>query len=305
MNWVRSIEIAILLIFAMTSGAVAQQDHVAILQVGDAQGLFIVNVPDESQPPDNKLQFASVDNWCAPLAAANALVFLDMDLSDNPTVEWATGVCGGLNPLLLSEYLGYFMTTNGEGSPDRENASQRLPGTLLQDIPDAISQLVSWHGNEWSEPPFLEPINKSVYEWDVMLAGKDAAFDFLLASIEAGIPPIICFSYWNPTVEGNERIEINKETGLIHFASWGVALDATDVLHKHDPKVPVEVWNEKQGIGHCVTGVGFIKGDPDGVDGPLAEQIWVIVHDNWETTPENIAIAWNHVTEVVVYAPRQ
>ena len=72
------------------------------------------------------------------------------------------------------------------------------------------------------------------------------------------------------------------------------------MLHKENLKVPNEKWNEKQGIGHAVTAVGFLEGDPDG-SGPLPETRWVIVHDNWASTPENIAIPWKNINGVVFF----
>jgi len=41
-----------------------------------------------------------------------------------------------------------------------------------------------------------------------------------------------------------------------------------------------------------VTGVGYVLDwDPDG-SGPLPVDDYVIVHDNWPTTPRNVAIPW-------------
>ena len=54
---------------------------------------------------------------------------------------------------------------------------------------------------------------------------------------------------------------------------------------------PEEYWTYGD-IGHAVTGVGYkLNWDPDGA-GPIPSADWVIVHDNWATTPENVAIPW-------------
>ncbi len=299
---IRSAGIACLMVIMLVVGSLAEQAGVAPLQVGDAEGLFIVNVPDASQPPGNILRFQSVDNWCAPLAAANALVFLDQ-----AEMEWAHSVSGGLAPLLVSEYLGYFMATNGEGSRARENAQRRLSGTLLKDISAGVSEFVRWDRDKLYDTPPPELIEKSGVDWRVELAEgtvMDEPLAFFLGSIEAGIPPVVCFSYWNPVVVEKEELAVGDENVLVYFASWGDRIASTGVLHKADPKVPAEVWDEKQAIGHAVTGVGFIKGDPDGDRGPLPNTFWAIVHDNWAATPENIAIPWDHVAGVVVYVPR-
>ena len=297
------IGIVLLVLIAMVGGIAAQQDHVAELKVGDAAGLFILNVPDASQPPSNTLHFHSVDNWCAPLAAANSIVFLDLVTE----LDWAHGVTGGLAPLELSEYLGYFMATNGEGSPDRENSRHHSSGTLRKDIPPGVMEYVRWDRDNLYETPPPELIEKRGLDWHSELVEGNAweePLDSLLGSIEKQIPPVACFTYWNPVIIEKEKIEIGSEKVLLYFAEWGEHLSSTQVLHKENPKVPIEEWNEKEGIGHAVTVVGFIKGDPDGERGPLPNTLWVIVHDNWASTLENIVIPWDHVAGVVVFAPR-
>jgi len=298
------IGIVLLVLIAMVGGIAAQQDHVAELKVGDAAGLFIHNVPDASQPPSNTLHFHSVDNWCAPLAAANSIVFLDLVVG----VDWAHGVTGGgIEVWDLSEYLGYFMATNGEGSPDRENSRHHSSGTLRKDIPPGVMEYVRWDRDNLYETPPPELIEKRGLDWHSELVEGNAweePLDSLLGSIEKQIPPVACFTYWNPVIIEKEEVEIGSEKVLLYFAEWGEHLSSTEMLHKENPKVPIEEWNEKEGIGHAVTVVGFIKGDPDGERGPLPNTLWVIVHDNWASTLENIVIPWDHVAGVVVFAPR-
>ncbi|MBC7222501.1 hypothetical protein H5T56_05935 [Candidatus Bipolaricaulota bacterium] len=78
------------------------------------------------------------------------------------------------------------------------------------------------------------------------------------------------------------------------------------MLRKEDPKVPEEQWDEKKDegrrIGHAVTGVGWFKGDPDG-HGLLPNTLWVIVHDTWSTTPQDVAVPWNYVRGLVRLGP--
>lgn len=294
----------VILAFAITVvGVAVPEEYVEEVGIGDAVGLFILNVPDASQPPSNTLHFHSVDNWCAPLAAANSIVFLDLVVE----FDWAHGVTGGLDPLELSEYLGYFMATNGEGSPDRENARCHSSGTFRKDIPPGVMEYARWDRDNLYETPPPELIDKSGLDWRSELVEGDAwdePLDFLMGSIEEQIPPVACFTYWNPVVVEKEEVGIGSEKVLLYFAEWGVQLSSTEVLHKENPKVPIEEWDEKEGIGHAVTVVGFIKGDPDGASGPLPNTLWVIVHDNWASTPENIVIPWDHVAGVVVFAPR-
>jgi len=285
------------LTFAITVvGAALSEEYGGEVHVGDAAGSFIHKVPDACQPPNNVLHFHSVDNWCAPLATANSIVFLDSVVG----LDWARGVTGGLDPLKISEYLGYFMATNGEGSPDRENAQQRLPGTLSEDIGPGIVDFAVWDGRE---PPHVPTLEKERYEWKAVRFDEqvddELLFEFLAKFVSGtGVPPILCFTYWNP--EEMATFNLEPDGTPICFATWGESLSSTEILHKENPKVPNEEWNEKQGIGHAVTAEGFLKGDPDG-SGPLPETRWVIVHDNWATTAENVAIPWKNVNGIVFF----
>ena len=75
----------------------------------------------------------------------------------------------------------------------------------------------------------------------------------------------------------------DPETGeTVDVFDWG-----TPVSYSTDP---IEYWDE--GIGHAVTGVGYVfSWAPDG-SGPLPTNYYVVVHDNWASTPTNVAIPW-------------
>ncbi len=288
----------VILVFAITVvGAAVPEEYVEEVGIGDAAGLFILNVPDASQPPSNTLHFHSVDNWCAPLATANSIVFLDLVVE----FDWAHGVTGGLDPLDLSEYLGYFMATNGEGSPDRENSQRCLPGTLSEDIGPGILDFAVWDGHE---PPDVPPLEKEQVKWEAVHLDEQVEDELLFKLLvefiyQTGVPPILSFTYWNPMIVKEEKI--GEEKILTYFAAWGEPLSSTEMLHKENPKVPNEEWNEKEGIGHAVTAVGFFEGDPDGASGPLPSTLWVIVHDNWASTPQNLAIPWENINGIVFF----
>jgi hypothetical protein len=292
----------VILAFAITVvGAAVPEEYVEEISVGDAAGSFIHNVPDASQPPSNILHFHSVDNWCAPLAAANSIVFLDLVVE----FDWAHGVTGGLDPLELSEYLGYFMATNGEGSPDRENAQQGVPGTLSKDIGPGILDFAVWDGHE---PPDVSPLEKEQVKWEAVHLDQqvddELLFKLLVEFIwETGVPPILSFTYWNPMIVKEEKI--GEEKILTYFAAWGEPIASTQEIRPEKPEeekkseVPVEYWDAS--VGHAVTAVGFLEGDPDGARDPLPNTLWVIVHDNWASTAENIAIPWKNINGIVFF----
>jgi len=288
----------VILTFAVAIvGLAVTEEYVEEVGVGNARGLFINEVPDASQPPSNTFGLHSVDNWCAPLAAANSIVFLDLVVG----LDWAHGVTGRLDPLELSEYVGYFMTTNGEGDPYRENARQRLPGTLSEDIGPGILDFAVWDGHDVPAPD-VPRLEKEQFKWQAVYFDQqvddELLFEFLAKFVSGGFPPVLCFTYWN----SEERATFNLEPNgtRVSFATWREPLSSTKMLQKENPKVPNEEWNEKQAIGHAVTAVGFVEGDPD-ESGPLPNTRWVIVHDNWASTPENIAIPWKNINGIVFF----
>lgn len=262
--------------------AAAPEDQLRHVVGGGVEGFYILNVPDGSQPPPNPLGVPSVDNWCAPLAAANALVFLDQVAE----ADWARGATGGLAPGTLSAYLGHFMAMNGAGSPDRANARARRPGTLTEDIPAGIVDFAAWAGNPHPAPcgkkPSGGPPSSSAGTSGTRPSSKPTPRASRGGSPSSSVSPTGTLS-----TPGGDPVTLTAY-------GWGEPLGSTASLRKEDPKVPEEEWDEKGGIGHAVTGVGVVKD---------RERVWVIVHDTWSTTPEDVAIPWDHVVALVRLGP--
>jgi hypothetical protein len=135
-------------------------------------------------------------------------------------------------------------------------------------------------------PPFALPAGKLGYNW---LVGWncDTSYNLTLNlyknDINSGLPLVVSFDYWNPLFGINVTDPQSGET--ISVYDWGPNYGQS---YYPDPE---EVWNYGS-IGHAVTGVGYILNwDPDGA-GPLPLTDYVIVHDNWPTTPENVAVPW-------------
>jgi hypothetical protein len=193
----------------------------------------------------------------------------------------AQNVNAGLIDKTVAEYLGYFMDTNNIGSLARANPG--MPGTLDVDIIPGAWEFVYWDGaHPFLTPPPALPLGKLGYNW-TMTPDWAQGLAFYMAEIDAGRPLVVSFVYWNPVDE--DIAVVDPETGeTIDVFSWGEWAGGS-----HDPN-PEEYWNDD--VGHAVTGVGYkLNWDPDGA-GPLPEDDYVIVHDNWSTTPENVAIPW-------------
>lgn len=262
-----------------------------------AGSTVIPDVPDTSQPPNQTLITTNpATNYCAPMAMTNILYYWDVIMGHAN----AAGVTAGLASDILAEYVGYFMDTNNTGSPDRFNGTMFMgaPGTYAADIGPGTLDFIRWDAThpfpvipDPGRAPAL-PAGKSGYDWTVATQyqiplGDEAGFDMYMAEIDAGRPLVVSFKFWNP-----EYLDVrfaDEATGeVLYLYAWGDVVETSE-----DPQ---ELWNMgygEEGIGHAVTGVGYVPDwDPDGSTGPLPAQDYVIVHDNWARTPENIAIPW-------------
>jgi len=250
-------------------------------------GTLIAGVPDtnqSNQPPQSPTQTIPstvlITNYCAPMAVVNILEYWDVVMGHANAVD----VNAGLIPETAAEYIGYFMNTNDNGSPDRLTKGAGHTGTVDPDIGPGTLEFVRWDaGNPFpiglvpAPPPEL-PTGKIGYVWAVA-PDMAVGLPFYTGEIDAGRPLVVCFSYWNPDPTGIQ--ETDPATGeTIDVFKWG--------LERYSSEDPEEQWEEGI-IGHAVTGVGYILNwDPDG-SGP---KDYVIVHDNWPTTPRNVAIPW-------------
>jgi hypothetical protein len=252
----------------------------------EAQVMIIPDVPDLQQPIDPWWGNLP-DNACAPVSAANICVYWDDSLHHSNAV--------GLNSRLIADsvpsFLYYFMGTNGMGDPTRANPSFYgiTPGTITMDIDTGFKEYVRWDTSNmfFTPKPFSIPASKKGFDWKIE---KDEVmgFHFHLNEIELRRPDIVVFKYWNPDTTG---IVMANDMGgdSIHFFLWDTAVSSADFPHPHEDWYFDEKPNS---VGHAVTGVGYLMGwDPDG-GGPIPMTDWIICHDNWATTPVNIAIPW-------------
>lgn len=249
-----------------------------------ALDIFIIaDVPDTNQPATQILPTTVLNtNYCAPMAMVNILGYWDVVMGHS-NAENLTAFQQPPNLKTVAEYLGYFMDTNNFGSPVRANPG--FLGTLDVDIMPGTLEFVRWDiaNPGVPVPPFGLPAGKLGYNWVVTPDYGIVGLDFYTDEIDAGRPLVTCFTYWNPVDE--DIAVVDPETGeTIDVFSWG------DWMAGSMPPNPEEYWTDD--IGHAVTGVGYILDwDPDG-SGPLGEDDYVIVHDNWPTTPRNVAIPW-------------
>jgi len=248
---------------------------------------FIDEVPDTNQPATMTLPTTILNtNYCAPIAMVNILGYWDVVMGHS-NAENLTDFQQPPNLKTVAEYLGWFMNTNGFGIGSPPRANPGALGTYDIDIMPGTVEFVRWdiaHNPPLPPPPpFPLPTGKLGYDWVVTPDYGIVGLDFYTDEIDAGRPLVVSFDYWNPAPVGINYTD-PESAEVIHVFDWGDELPCS-----YYPN-PEECWDAD--IGHAVTGVGYILDwDPDG-SGPLGEDDYVIVHDNWPTTPINVAIPW-------------
>lgn len=252
----------------------------------NSQMMTIQKVPDFQQPIDNWWG-NNPFNTCAPVSAANICVYWDDSLHHSN----AMGLNSNTIPDSIPSYLAYFMGTNGEGDTTRANPMifGTTPGTIMMDIDTGFQEYVRWDSNNTflMPKPFSLPASKEGFDWKIE---KDEVMGFHkhMEEVDARRPDIVVFKYWNIDSAGF-ALKDEMDPDSIHFFLWDTA-----VIHSTPPHIPEEWYYDEKtnSVGHAVTGMGYLFGmDPDDA-GPLPFGDWIICHDNWSTTPKNVAIPW-------------
>ena len=247
------------------------------------QQAFIRNVPDNSQPPANTLPSSSdTTNYCAPFALLNVIEYWD-SVQMHP---YARGLLAGLPSNEIAEYIGWFMDTNNQGSSARENGNIRpaAKGTYVLDQWYGAEEYLLFNTNNNFLFPYTIPSQKKSYGWDVQLVPVPE-FMIFKEEIDLGNPVKLDFMYWNisPTSEYIYDPEFAEDTIFIY--EWGSVVNESGTVDERDPS---ESWNLQEGdssIGHAVTAIGYLENY-------VQDTSYVIVHDNWANTPQNIAVPW-------------
>jgi hypothetical protein len=274
--------------------------------------------------------------WCAPTSAANVAGhwgdYHGMPVADgvacpNSATAWAAGpdwqdyLADGtglrpdpndgspppLPPLNWPTDIGYCMDTNQRGNPDFSNGPHA--GTYLKDIHagllmhlQTLTTLGVWttgtqgRGFAAGNAPAGGPA--------VLHPAAAAAFAEIVAEIDAGRAMIVCFSNWGIQLAGYSPLPGSGQGEAsfpVHFYAFGRG--------NGDPWENDEEWNYDDGaggLGHAVTAVGYLM--PGDALNPEPGTPWVIVHDNVQQTPRNVAVpvifpAWVANTNAVHSCP--
>jgi hypothetical protein len=248
---------------------------------------FIKNVPDYSQPPTDSLPSTlNKTNYCAPFALMNIVSYWD-SIQQHP---YALGEKAALPATECTEYIGWLMDTNDQGSNVRDNGNTRLSaaGTYAFDQWWGSLEYIEFDTAHIYGFPYTVPQLKRGYGWDIQMI---PVADFLpfKAEIDSGNPVVIDFLYWIIYKTGEKYYNTDFASDTIYFYNWAAADSFSGSIDEQDP---YERWNLLEGdnnIGHAVTAVGYFENykPPD--------TSFVIVHDNWSNTPRNIAVPWANI----------
>lgn len=256
--------------------------------------------------------------WCAPTSAANlaghwddyhSIFVADGTAFPGSTVMWAAGpdwqdyLADGTAfrpdpndgppppppPLNWPTDIGYCMDTNQRGDPNFGNGPHT--GTYLKDIHSGLlthlqttTTLGVWttgtqgRGFAAGLAPDGSPATTHL--------GPVPALLEIVNEINAGRTMITCFTNWAIQSAGYSPLPGSGEGEAsypVHFYTFGRG--------NGDPWENDEDWNYDDsggGLGHAVTAVGYLL--PDDPLNPEPNTPWVIVHDNVEQTPRNLAV---------------
>jgi hypothetical protein len=124
-----------------------------------------------------------------------------------------------------------------------------------------------------------------------------AAYGEVTSEVNRNHTLILSYLHWNVASAGVDDLSLQ---GANTESDWGgayyVFANGLGVTNAED-----EVWNmdiADHGLGHAVTAVGYIPAgdvlDPGPtLAGLMAPTDWVVVHDNWASTPRNVIIPFD------------
>jgi hypothetical protein len=252
------------------------------------------------------------DAWCVPTSAANMIGHWEdalgmTNFADGlpfpQSVLWAAAPCwqdyqangnmtnrGTLSALGTVDGLGWYLDTNRRGDPAHGNVTPFKGTQILNHSAGSLglnkflrdlgrSELAAYtHGASYADPQASQ------------LANIAAGFAELQREINAGRTAITVFRHWN--LDTNNLIPGMPPAGSpVTEADYGFDFIPFGPLTTNGAPFG-EVWDEggdaERWIGHAVTVVGYVDGaDPAS---PFFGTNCVIVHDNWASTPRNVAV---------------
>ena len=163
------------------------------LSIPAQQMKLINNVPDYSQPPSTTLTSTIDSNFCSPFAYLNIIAYWELIQGHSH----ALGMMAGLSPTVVAEYIGWFMDTNDQGNPGRDNGTGRpsAPGTYGHDQWMGAQEYIIFDSVNTFLYPDTIPTKRG-YGWDIQMVPV-ADFLPLKEELDTYSPVKADFYYWN------------------------------------------------------------------------------------------------------------
>ena len=258
---------------------------------------FAAPVADTTPFPGSTVVWGAAPSWQDYLA----------DGTNRPALQVAWG------PLPVNPTdIGWYMDTNRGQSLDAGGglmgglflnpANDTHVGTYLKDIHVGLGAYLTTRfgppgGSGWDTgtqgKAWAGGINALGNPAQIHL-NEASAFTEVMSEINRNHPLILCFSHWavQPTALSIAASGTNTEAeyGGTYYV-WPAQQPNAGVTNAED-----ELWNfydytmANHNLGHAVTCVGYIPAN-DPLD-PIGQTDWVVVHDNWATTPRNVIIPY-------------
>jgi hypothetical protein len=123
---------------------------------------------------------------------------------------------------------------------------------------------------------------------------EPTAFNQVKSEINSNRTLILCFQHWSVN---KSNLGVPQSGTLTNESAFGYT-NYTFVTYTGGPNAEDEYWNsydDGSALGHAVTCVGYIPAGDPADQGPalgIGQTDWVIVHDNWASTPRNVAVPY-------------
>ena len=269
------------------------------------------------------------NDWCAPTSAANlaghwtdarGVPVADTTAYPNSTVAWGAGpswkdyladsnrpppqATAGSLPSLTTD-IGWYMDTN-LGVPWDDGLGNLMggygfgdaphKGTYLKNIHVGLQNFLNnryslAHGKCWLTGTrgvgYFAGVSPDGTPNLAVFPDEPTAFHQVMSEINSNRTLILCFQHWS-VVKSN--FGVPQSGTLTNESAFGYT-NYTFVTYTGGPNAEDEYWNsydDGSALGHAVTCVGYMTGNDQ--SNPTLGTDWVIVHDNWASTPRNVAV---------------
>jgi hypothetical protein len=206
--------------------------------------------------------------------------------------------------------IGWYMDTNDGGTLARANGFDNHVGTYVKDMHIGIADYINTRAPGWLQSMAVGGVKTQgragqvpdvAYTSDPLRypaashPGTMSAWNEICQEIQLNHPVIVSWNEWMLQAAGHTLVGSGPGT---QESSYGGTFYNWQTIgggfFPHIDSGSGEYWNgydNGEGLGHATLAVGYIvAGSPDDYTGNTN---WVIVHDNWGSTPRNVIVPFD------------